>query len=251
MIVRAWEHIIKPHKAGADGIGFSEGETFWVHDCIIDLQSNPISELDEALGLTNGSCGTVERCVIRGAAKLVLIGSGDEEYIHKERGQKIYFRDCIIEQFGRRGPEVQDGYRVYMERCLVQDWGMKSRFKDRSFGAWAHHEGAIFATDCVFRQQSLKRGLWYWLADMIGHIGQAVNDEGLRGLFRRKTYLPGVLRALTADSTGYVEATNCWKSHREMLIENSVCDMPDKEADALIERLEQMRAELKKKLGID
>lgn len=47
-----------------------------------------------------------------------------------------------------------------------------------------------------------------WL-DLVGHVGQAWNDEGLRGLFRLQTWIPGVCRGLTAGLGGKVRAVNC------------------------------------------
>lgn len=251
MIEISHRYITSPAQTPTDdGLGFCNGENVWVHDCYIDLQGNPISELDEAIGLTYGAQGLVEKCVIRGASKNILIGSGDKEAVPLEIGKHITIRECIIEQGGRRFPEVQDGYVVFLQKCLIQDWGMKSRFKDRSFGAWAHNGGKLHAMSCVFRQQSLRRGILWWLKDITAHIWQALIDDGLKVLFQRKTYLPGTCRALTCDNTGRVSAVDCWKSHPQMLIENCESYMSDDDADALIEELEQMRAKLKTKLGI-
>lgn len=243
-------YITKPVSKGADGLGLEDGQEFHIHDCYIDLQDNPLDSLDEAMGITHGSHGLVERCVIRGAGKLILCGSGDKEWVEKEEGKTVTFRHCIFEQGGRRFPEVQDGMRVTLQRCLIQEWGKKSRFIDRSFGAWAHKDGYIYAQDCVFRQQSLRRGFLWWLKDITAHIWQALIDDGFKALFQRKTYLPGTCRALTCDNTGGVYAINCWRSHKEMLVENCVSWMSDKKADALIEELEKMRAGLKAKLNI-
>lgn len=252
MIEIADRYITSPAQTpGDDGLGFWNGEEVYVHGCYIDLQANPVSALDEAVGITYGAHGVFERCVIRGAGKLILCGSGDKNAVPIEEGKTVVFKNCILEQGGRRFPEVQDGMRVTLQRCLVQEWGKKSRFIDRSFGAWAHKGGHISAQDCVFRQQSLKRGVWFWLMDKVGHIGQAVNEDGLGALFRGKTYVAGTRRALTAQGTGTVWAINCWKSHEEMLIEGCTSWMPDKQADALIEELEKMRADLKKKFGIE
>ena len=128
-------HITKPVSHGADGLCLCDGQEYWVHDCYIDLQDNPLDDLDEALGITYGSHGLVERCVIRGAGKLVLCGCGDDDKVPLETGKSVIFRNCIFEQGGRRFPEVQDGMRITLQRCLIQEWGKKSRFIDRSFGA--------------------------------------------------------------------------------------------------------------------
>lgn len=235
---------------GQDGIGYWHGEQLYIHDCYIDLQNQPLGKLDEAVGITYGAYGLIENCVIRGAGKLILCGSGDRKAIPLETGKKVLFRNCILEQGGRRFPEVQDGMHVTLENCLIQEWGKKTRFTERSFGAWAHHKGSIFAYNCVFRQKNTKRGILYWLADKIGHFGQAWNDEKLRGIFKRKTYIAGTKRALTADSTGFVQAIHCYAYPSDLIIENCNSYMSEKDADALIQSLENMRSKLKTRLHI-
>ena len=107
----AGQRIIAP-DAGGHGVGISDGEDWLVEDCIIDLSACPLDQLDEAVGVTWGSSAIFRRCVIRSAGKLVLCGSGDAAKAAVERGKVVIFEDCILENFGRRGPEAQSGMRV-------------------------------------------------------------------------------------------------------------------------------------------
>lgn len=243
------KHITKPLSAGADGLGLCDGQEFHLHDCYIDLSCQDLDKIDEALGITWGSHGLVERCVIRGAGKLILCGCGDDDKVALETGKTVTFADCILEHGGRRFPEVQDGMEVTLRNCLVQNWGQPDRFDTRSFGAWAHNGGWIRAENCVFRQDTTSMGFRLWLADKIGHVGQAINEDGIKALFSAKTYIAGPRRALTAGHDGYVQAMNCWWDD-DLVVENDSGYMTDKEAASLIAKLEQMRAGLKLKLGI-
>lgn len=102
----AGQHITAP-DTGGHGLGISDGEDWLVEDCIIDLSSCPLDQLDEAVGVTWGSSAVFRRCVIRGAGKLVLCGSGDAAKAAMERGKVAIFEDCILEDFGRRGlPQI-------------------------------------------------------------------------------------------------------------------------------------------------
>ena len=117
--------------------------------------------------------------------------------------------DCILEDFGRRGPEVQSAMRVILRRCLIRNWGEPGRFDVRAFAAWAHHGGRIEAESCVFDQPRFWRGWRVMALDWLAHLGQAWNDEGLRGLLRPANWLPGVCRGLTATAGGHVRAADC------------------------------------------
>ena len=144
--------------AGGHGLDMSHGQDWLVEDCLIDLSACPLDQLDEAVGVVWGSSAVFRRCVIRGAGKLVLCGSGDAAKIAVEHGQTVTFEDCVLEDFGRRGPEAQSGMRVILQDCLIRNWGAPDRFDVRSFGAWAHHGGSIEAVGCVFDQSCLWRG---------------------------------------------------------------------------------------------
>lgn len=195
--------------AGGHGLDMSNGQDWLVEDCLIDLSACPLDKLDEAVGVVWGSSAVFRRCVIRGAGKLVLCGSGDTDKVNVERGKTVTFEDCILEDFGRRGPEAQSGMRVMLRGCLIRNWCAPDRFDVRSFGAWAHHGGRIEAMDCVFDQPCLWRGWQIMLRDWLAHLGQAWNDEGLRGLLRPANWLPGVCRGLVATAGGQVRAENC------------------------------------------
>ena len=79
----------------------------------------------------------------------------------------------------------------------------------RSFAAWAHHGGRIEAYACVFDQPRFWRGWRLMVRDWLAHLGQAWNDERLRGLLRPINWLPGVCRGLVATAGGHVRAADC------------------------------------------
>ena len=195
--------------AGGHALDMSDGQSWLVEDSLIDLSACPLEELDEAVGITWGSLALFRRCRIRGAGKLLLCGSGDADKLAVERGRAVIFEDCILEDFGRRGPEAQSGMRVILRRCLIRNWGEPERFDVRAFAAWAHHGGCIEAYDCVFDQPRFWRGWRLMARDWLAHLGQAWNDEGLRGPLRPANWLPGVCRGLTATAGGHVRAENC------------------------------------------
>jgi|GEM_PF-4750232 len=126
------------------------------------------------------------------------IGREFAQDIPAETGQHVEFFDCLLEDGGRRFPEVQDGMECLLHDCLIRNWGAPDRFTVRNFGAWAHAGGKIDAVGCVFWQDEFWRPWKQFWADLIDHIGQAWNDEGIRGLLRPTTYLPGVCRGLLA-----------------------------------------------------
>ena len=160
----------------------------------------------------------------------------------------VTFRNCIFENFGRRGPEVQDGMLVELHNCLIRNWGDPSRFTVRSFGAWAHGRGSnIRAFNTIFMQKSLfTRNL---LADMVGHIGQAWNDSGIRGIFSRDAWIPGRARALTASDGGSVWAWNCYVNKPWLVMDNCTLKMDDEEAIARASLLINMKDKLMKYFG--
>ena len=98
------EQRITAPDAGGHGLDMSDGQSWLVEDSIIDLSACPLERLDEAAGITWGSRALFRRCVIRGAGKLLLCGSGDADKLAVERGNTVIFEDCIIEDFGRRSP---------------------------------------------------------------------------------------------------------------------------------------------------
>ena len=116
----AGQRITAP-DAGGHGLGISDGQSWLVEDSIIDLSACPLERLDEAAGITWGSRAIFRRCVIRGAGKLILCGSGDADKLAVERGKVVIFEDCILEDFGRRGPEVQSCMWIILRRCLIRN----------------------------------------------------------------------------------------------------------------------------------
>lgn len=219
-----------------DGLGiFGEGE-WYVHDCVISLANVPLDKKDEALAFTRGASGIVERCRISGAGKLILCGGGDAEYKPVEQGKCVTFYNCVFEHFGRRGPEVQCGMRVVLQDCIIRMWGEPSEFTVRSFGAWAHDDGAIVAESCLFLNEP-RGSFMQRVTDIANHIGQAVNDEGLGAIFRRKSWLPGWRRGLVSTDSGHVEARNCWTNDPRIVIENHIDPMTDSQAEAAMARI--------------
>jgi len=203
-----------PDYTEEDGIGmYKEGESYLIEDCIIDFSNLDLDEQDEATAVTYGASASYRRCVIRGAGKLVLCGCGDDSKVPVEKDKKVLFYDCILENFGRRGPEVQDGMYVGMHNCLIRNWGMSDRFTTRNFGSWAHRNGRIDAYGCVYWQDSFWRPIGQFIRDLIDHIGQAWNDEGFKGLLRPSTYMPGVCKGLLATDGGEAYAWQCYRNH--------------------------------------
>lgn len=240
------QRITAPAQIAGDGLGLADGQHWDVTDSIIDLSEWPVWALDEAAAVTWGSSATFTRCVIRGAGKLVLCGCGDADKVSVESGKRVKFVDCILEDFGRRGPEVQDGMRVYLRDCLIRNWGRPDRFTVRNFGAWAHHGGRIDAAGCVFWQDGFLRPWGQFWRDLAAHVGQAWDDEGLRGLLRPTTYLPGVCRGLLATAGGTAWAWHCWRNHWWIALpwRHTTAMMSEAEAMERVRGLEEMAARL-------
>lgn len=241
MTYRLAGQTITAPDAGGHGLDMSNGQDWLVEDCLIDLSACPLGQLDEAVGVVWGSSAVFRRCVIRGAGKLVLCGSGDVEAVPKESGRTVTFEGCVLENFGRRGPEAQSGMHVMLRDCLIHNWGEPGRFDVRAFGAWAHHGGSIEAVGCVFDQPRFWRGWQIMVRDWLAHIGQSWNDEGLRGLLRPANWLPGVCRGLVATAGGQVRAENCHATRWWICLEgHRGPHMSRSQAQALMARLEGM-----------
>lgn len=248
MTCRVASQRITAPDAGGHGLGISDGEDWLVEDCIIDLSAYPLTRLDEAVGVTWGSSAVFRRCVIRGAGKLILCGSGDAAKTAVESGKLVLFEDCILENFGRRGPEVQSGMRVILRDCLIRNWGVPGRFDVRAFGAWAHHGGHIDAEACVFVQPCFWRGWRVMVGDWLAHLGQAWNDEGLRGVLRLANWLPGVCRGLVATTGGHVRTRHCYATPWWIRLEERHGDMSQEDAAEMVRRLEAMRQDMERRL---
>lgn len=234
-------------KESKDGLALNDGLEYLIKNCIIDLSD--IDNVDEALSVVNGSSAEISNCIIRGSCKLILCSSGDKDKINLEKGKTVIFNNCIFEDFGRRGPEVQNDMKIILNNCLIRNWGNINKFSVRSFGSWAHHGGHIIANNCVFQQTKLKYNLSeikYFILDKINHIGQAYNDEGLIGIFKRKTWKSGLLWGLVSTANGYVEANNCWKSNKSIILENSKNELSDEDGMLLLIKLVNIKNEIKK-----
>lgn len=240
------KRITSPSEIGGDGIGCYDGKTYLIEDCIIDFSDCAMDEIDECADIVNGSSAIFRRCVIRGGGKLVLCGTGDDEKVPLETGKRVSFHDCILEDGGRRFPEVQDGMLVDMHNCLIKNWGDPDRFTVRNFGAWAHRGGRIDAYGCIFWQDSFWRPIGQFCADLIDHIGQTWNDEGIRGLLRLSTYIPGVCKGLLATDGGEAYAWQCWKNHWWIMLpfRHTTAPMDKTDAKCMVAYLNRMAAEL-------
>lgn len=205
------QYISSPLHDGGDGIMvFGEDGQTLIVSCIIDFSAHPVAELDEALSGIYAARASVLQSHIRGAGKLILWGNG--QYPTVDKDASLYMEDCTLSDFGRRGPEAQDGARVVLRKCVIRNWGSKNRFDTRAFGAWAHHGAHIEAIDCTFEQTSFwQTGFLNFWRDLANHIGQAVNYRGVFGLTWRD-FIPGVCRGLTASDGGTVRAINCRKN---------------------------------------
>lgn len=242
------KYITEPAQLQGDGIGLCDGQHWTVHHCIVDFSACQLDEIDEAVGVTWGSSAHFYNCVFRGAGKLVLLGCGDKDKVPVEQGKSVTFEHCLFENFGRRGPEVQDGMTAVLTNCVIRDWGVPERFTERAFGAWAHHGGRIIAQNCVFLQD-VNPGLWLWLRDHIGHLGQAINDRGVLGIFSHDAWTSGYRRALTADWSGHVEARHCYADD-DLIVEGAGTYKPMDGGDAteLIVDIDIMASNLEKEL---
>ena len=232
-----------------DGLGLAVKDgKLCIYDSIIDMKDVPLEKQDEALAITYGSSAEISRCVIRNVGKLFLCGSGDKDHRPDEKGKTVIIRDSILENFGRRGPEVQCEMECRLINCLIQDWGHPDYFTVRAFGAWAHDGGFILAENCVFINE-ITPSLSMRLKDKAYHFSQSISDNGLKAIFKRQTYISGWRRGLTASDTGKVSAINCYADDG-IIIEGEDGTMDESDAANLIKRLGNMKAQLFNKLQV-
>lgn len=232
-------NITKPTKNG-DGLGLDRPSFVVIRNCMVDFSNEDLEEIDECLGITRGAEAYVYNCEFKGAQKVVLIGCGDEEYLEIEKDKAVVFDTCTFKYGSRRMPEVQDGMRVLLLNCTIEDWCNPNRYtfnpkKNRGFGAWSHDDGSILAINCMFHQSKFWKGLKLMLCDFLGHMGQTFNDEGILGLFKPKNWIPGVCRGLTSGKDGRVEAYNCTKNHWWIRIENNHKDFSTDELEGVLQ----------------
>lgn len=221
--------LINSPNLDGDGITLCDGEHYYIQDVIVDLSDWNTDEIDEAIGITWGCSAVISNCIFTGAGKLVLCGSNDPDKADVEKGKEVIFNNCVFEHFGRRGPEVQCGMKVQLNDCFILDWGSDDRFDTRNFGAWVHGEGSeLTAVNCIFGQHSLGRGK-HWFKDWYNHLGQAINDEGILSIFKKRSWVSGRRRALTASNGGIARAINCYKSSDELIIDGLESEMSEME----------------------
>ena len=202
-----------------DCLQLKDEKTYLFEDCVVDAECLDGQEMDEALGVTWGSSATFNRCVFRNAKKLVLIGSGNQEKRYIEEGKTVYFNDCIFSCFGRRGPEIQSGMRVYMDNCLIEDWGYPGYWDTRAFGIRVHDGAQLHIKNCIF-VQDVKPSLNFRIKDKLHHWCQAIKDHGLMAIFKSRTYASGWKRACTVEGDAVLVAEHCWSFPEDLIIDN-------------------------------
>lgn len=183
----------------------SDGGTL-IQDCIFDLSAVPLADQDEAIDCIKGAHVVIDRCVFIGCKKAILGGNGDYP-AEDQAGGHLTLRNCAFVRCGRRCPEVQDGVLADMRNCWVHDWGVGC-FDVRTFGAWAHNGASLSVWDCVFsRSHSLSRR--DWVVDHLNHLGEAYNDNGIRGIFSRPSWVSGQRRGLDFTGRGAGGSEGC------------------------------------------
>ena len=233
--MKKMKSISEPGPSG-DGVNIV-GQFEKVKNVHVNFYDQPLKSIDECIGITMGASAIVEDCIFEGAEKIALIGSGDDEWRLAEKYKAVVFKNCTFRRGSRRMPEVQSGMCCLLLNCLIEDWAEPSRqpcnpFTSRGFGAWAHDSGVIVAINCQFRQKTLWKGFWHMLTDVLGHLGNAVNEQGIKAIFNRRSWIPGSLRGLTATDLGEVIAIDCIKSHSQIVIEGErVLKLEEKETD--------------------
>lgn len=226
-----------------DALGLSKQNYWDIHRCIVDLTNWPMDKEDEAVGITWGASATFVNCVIRGAAKNILCGCGDDEKVPVEKGKRVTFDHCIIEDFCRRGPEVQDGMECIMRHCLIRNWGRNAKFDTRAFGGWAHKGGTIYAEDCIFINDNSPT-FSNNLRDHWHHFWQCMKERGLLGLFHRDAYMSGYRRALTKGPDGSISAYNCYAGDGLVIDGHVGAYMTEARRNELFSQLCKLREEL-------
>lgn len=231
------DRVITTPQIEGDGILIrgSDGNSDVIHT-LVDFSGLPTKApaLDEAASFVDYPVVYVERCRFVGAGKLCLCGSGD----NVPQGGYVQFHECIFENFGRRGPEVQDGIIVELSNCLIRNWGIPDRMDTRNFAAWAHDGGEIIAQDCVFWQDTIWHGVQHFVKDIANWIGYSWKRKSWNIL----EYLTmGTLRALTKSQNGEILAKRCYKNKLSLWIQGHEGPyMSKKDALALIEYLEKV-----------
>lgn len=186
-----------------------------IRNCIIDFSNIPHYKQDEALVGIYGAQVTVEDSVVIGSIKAMLCGNGDYPSIDRELGEwnlnRVLFLGC-----GRRCPEAQDGVRVTMNHCIVENWG--EAFDVRAFGAWAHSGASIVAKNCVFAQRTpIFSSVGRFLVDIGNHFGEAWNDRPSPFI---DYVLPGTMRGAVESANGTIQLESCYSTSSFTRLQN-------------------------------
>lgn len=207
--------ITAPTNEGGDGLILDGSDGYYsLENVTIDFTEVPSAQLDENLTTMRGCVATIRNCHFRGGIKLALCGNGD--FPEADKHGNVLFENCVFENFGRRGPEAQDGVTVTLRNCTIRNWGISSRFDVRSFAAWAHSGATIIAENCRFEQDKFWQcSLWETLVGIANHIGNDFNDRCLSW----RSFMPCVCRGLMATDGGKVVSRNCTKNHWWIRIE--------------------------------
>lgn len=232
-------------KTGDDGIGI-DGDNInhaIIDNCTVNLEAVPLKDQDELLGITHCADTEVFYSRFSHGIKAILCGSGDADKEVRKSAPIVLFRECTIQHFGRRGPEVQNRYVVIVEGCTIRNWGMKDVFDVRAFGAWAHDGGVLIMKNCRFEQTSFfQTGILNFVKDLWNSFWQAWNDEKLLGWLDWKTYLPGVCKGAFATDKGYIKLINCTKNKWWIYLQNNRQEV-DSSIDYMEQRIREMAEE--------
>ena len=193
-----------------------------IRNCIIDFRNIPAKDQDEAISGVCGAKVTVEDTVIIGSIKAFLCGNGDYAEVDKEQGEWT-LRNVVMLGCGRRCPEAQDGVKLTMTNCLIENWG--EAFDVRAFGAWAHRGASIKAYECLFVQKhTLMPSVYLFFKDLFNHIGEAWND---RPSPLRDYLIPGTMRGAVQSTGGSIELERCYASSPHTVLQGSKDPCPD------------------------
>ena len=188
---------VKPNKSGS---------VISIKNCIVDFSDLDTESLDENISFVCGANAIIQNSVFTNGIKLVLCGNGD----HPKEDQKMFieFDHCVFKDFGRRGPEAQDGATVILNKCVIWSWGIRDLFSVRSFAGWAHTDASIVMNDCVLIQEHFNQSGWLnMLIDIGNHIGNDFNE----GSLSLRSLIPGTMRGLYASTGGRVEFNDSYK----------------------------------------
>ena len=186
-----------------------------IRNCIIDFSNIAHDTQDEAIAGIYGANVTIEDSVIIGSIKAMLCGNGDYPAVDKKSGEWILNR-VLFFGCGRRCPEAQDGVRVTMTNCLVENWG--EAFDVRAFGSWAHSGASITAKDCIFAQHTpIFPSVKNFFLDLGNHIGEAWNDRPSPLI---DYLLPGTMRGAVASANGTIQLESCYSTSSFTRLQN-------------------------------